>query len=239
MSGMFTESTSLFALEAETGRERWTYLAKDSIRHNAIAIGNGRVFLIDRPLAQGDRLARRGAPPQEPAEQPAGTLIALDAATGELAWRCDEDVFGTLIDPLGITEHLARHVDGPEQAAELARAWRTAQLEFSWRLTLMGEFHDFEWVTAQALEYVAGAAGLDLDRDGVREELLGAYGKLELYPDAIETLAELQRSGFEMAIFSNGSEAMLERVIEANSLHPYFEQIKQSICTKMRKVYFI
>ena len=61
-----TESTKFFVLDAKTGEPRWTYRAQHSIRHNAIAIGGGRVYLIDRPLALFDR--RRGARPEEKPE---------------------------------------------------------------------------------------------------------------------------------------------------------------------------
>ena len=39
---------------ARTGKLRWSYDAKHAIRHNAIAVGGGRVYLIDRPLAPID-----------------------------------------------------------------------------------------------------------------------------------------------------------------------------------------
>lgn len=94
MRGMATESSALFALDAQTGAHRWTYLAEHSIRHNAIAVGGGRVFLIDRPLAFADRLTRRGKPS---AEQPPGALLAVDAATGKLLWRSDNSAFGTML----------------------------------------------------------------------------------------------------------------------------------------------
>jgi hypothetical protein len=68
----------------------WQYQAKDSIRHNAIAIANGAVFLIDRPLALFDREKK----PQSK-EHAAGCLLALDAATGEVRWSAQDDVYGT------------------------------------------------------------------------------------------------------------------------------------------------
>ncbi|MHC4169992.1 MAG: outer membrane protein assembly factor BamB family protein, partial [Planctomycetota bacterium] len=49
MEDMLTQSRSLFALDVETGETRWVYEAVESIRHNAIAICGGRVYLIDKP----------------------------------------------------------------------------------------------------------------------------------------------------------------------------------------------
>ena len=106
MDGLWTESRTLFAMDAASGSVKWSYTARHSIRHNAIAIGSGRVYLIDRPLAEMDGLrfapgsaaakdaaAGKGKPaPHEP-----GRLIALDAETGKPLWEVDEDIFGTLL----------------------------------------------------------------------------------------------------------------------------------------------
>ncbi len=95
MSKMFTESFSLFAMDALTGKMKWTYRPEYSIRHNAIAIGDGRVYLIDRPLAAMDnRLNRRGHHAEEHAT---GTLVALDIDTGRILWKQADDIFGTLL----------------------------------------------------------------------------------------------------------------------------------------------
>jgi len=94
MSEQFTESSVLFALDAVTGKLKWTYTSKHSIRHNAVAIGAGRVFLIDRPVAEMDRIL----PDKEKAkEHVAGELLALDAATGKVVWKSSENIYGTLL----------------------------------------------------------------------------------------------------------------------------------------------
>ena len=92
LKAQLTESRAFFALDARSGRVLWKHTAKHSIRHNAIAIASGRVFLIDRPLALSDR--RRG---KADAPHPGGILYALDARTGDVHWRTDEDIFGTTL----------------------------------------------------------------------------------------------------------------------------------------------
>jgi len=92
MSQLFTESVALFALDALTGQRKWTYTARHSIRHNAIAIGGGCVYLIDRPAAAQDLLAG-----DKSAVHPTGELVALEAATGKELWRSTQDVYGTLL----------------------------------------------------------------------------------------------------------------------------------------------
>lgn len=102
MQRQFSESTSLFAYDIDSGKRLWQYKPKESIRHNAIAIGAGRVHLIDRALAVDDLLsrapARRGEPPKTPAKgHPTGQLITLDMKTGDRIWDNDKDVFGTAL----------------------------------------------------------------------------------------------------------------------------------------------
>lgn len=95
-----TESVLLFALDAETGRVRWRYQPEASLRTNAIAVADGRLYLIDRPLAPADRIDApepdgRHRPTLTPGQQPGGTLIALDLQTGGVLWKNDEDIWGT------------------------------------------------------------------------------------------------------------------------------------------------
>jgi len=105
MERLLTESDVLFALDVETGREMWSFRAKHSIRHNAIAIGGGRVYLIDRPTDPADcvdlktaRAQRRGELPTPVYPPlPPGELLALEAKTGEILWRTDDDVYGTML----------------------------------------------------------------------------------------------------------------------------------------------
>ena len=100
----FTESILLFAQDADTGRMLWSFTPEHSIRHNAIAIGGGRVYLIDRPVAAQDDLnfttpqERRGdSKPDAKPEHSLGRLIALDARSGKRLWDSERNIFGTLL----------------------------------------------------------------------------------------------------------------------------------------------
>ena len=91
MKKQLTESTALFAINPVTGKLKWRYDAKDSLRHNTLAIGGGKVLLIDRPLAEYDR--RRNGKPK--GERP-GRLVSLNAQTGEKVWEIEKDIYGTV-----------------------------------------------------------------------------------------------------------------------------------------------
>ena len=102
MDTVYTESSLLFALDANTGEVKWTWLPKESVRNNAVAVGAGRVFVIDREPAEIDKMLksevqkRRGKKLPLP-KQPAGELVALDAATGAVEWRDSDSVSGTML----------------------------------------------------------------------------------------------------------------------------------------------
>lgn len=92
MAEQLTESMTLFAMDPISGDLNWRYDATDSIRHNAIAVGDDQVFLIDRPLALFDRTTGKATE-----QQPTGVLVALDAKTGEQRWRNTHQIDGTTL----------------------------------------------------------------------------------------------------------------------------------------------
>ncbi len=103
MSRQFSESTAFFAIEVETEKLLWRYDAEKSIRHNAIAIGAGRVHLIDRAVASGDLLSsaltgrKDPSKPKNESGHPTGKLLTFDAKTGDELWNSEDDIFGTTL----------------------------------------------------------------------------------------------------------------------------------------------
>lgn len=101
VSDLWGESSTFFALDAQTGELRWRYDAESSIRNNAIAIGGGRVFLIDRAMSNEDKYDPSDKSTKLPTvavvKHAPGRLIALDATTGKQVWISDRDAFGTML----------------------------------------------------------------------------------------------------------------------------------------------
>jgi outer membrane protein assembly factor BamB len=97
---LYTESVLLFGLDVDSGEIKWRYKPEHSIRNNAIAVVDGKILLIDRPIAKQDRiddprLVKKQLPKLKFGEHPFGDLIALDAKRGDILWRQDQGIYGT------------------------------------------------------------------------------------------------------------------------------------------------
>ncbi|WP_417392113.1 PQQ-binding-like beta-propeller repeat protein [Gimesia sp.] len=98
MTKQLTESTRLFAFDTKTRKRKWQYEPEDSIRHNAIAIANEKLYLIDRPLADFDRTKEtRSKPIPKTAKHATGQLLCLSIHDGYILWKNKEDIYGTMI----------------------------------------------------------------------------------------------------------------------------------------------
>jgi 2-haloacid dehalogenase len=111
------------------------------------------------------------------------------------------DVYGTLIDPLGISISL-RNLVG-ERAPAFAQAWRDKQLEYSFRRGLMHAYRDFPTCTREALEFTDLRLRTGLTAEA-RDALMAKYLELPAYPDARPALARLRAAGRRVYAFSNG-----------------------------------
>src|SRR5579871_6228390 len=109
------------------------------------------------------------------------------------------DVYGTLIDPFRMEEHL-RAAFG-EKAREASELWRSKQLEYSFRRAMMKKYQAFGACTAQALQFVAAQMGIALSEDAQRA-LLAEYPQLPAYPDVVAALDELAARKFEIVACS-------------------------------------
>ncbi|HEU4493120.1 MAG TPA: haloacid dehalogenase type II [Rubrobacteraceae bacterium] len=130
------------------------------------------------------------------------------------------DMYGTLVDPVGIGKQLEKYL--PEQAQRLAEVWRQKQLEYTFRLAAMEAYEDFEQVTRKALDYALAAVGQELTSEQ-RDALIARYNDLERFPDVEPGLERLKETGHTMIVFSNGAPHMLEALMDAAKLRPYFQ----------------
>lgn len=84
----------LVVFDRHNGKVLWQREAKYSFRHNTIAAGSGKLFVIDALSTTALAwLKRRGAALSD--YQP--RLVALDVRTGQPLWSTTEHVFGTML----------------------------------------------------------------------------------------------------------------------------------------------
>ena len=132
------------------------------------------------------------------------------------------DLYGTLVDPITISDELGR-VLGDSDGRAAASLWRVKQLEYSFRLTAMGRYEDFGWVTARALDFALASLGVS-PPGGQAERLVELYDHLPPFPDAVPALTALARVGYELAVFSNGTPAMIANCLDNSGLGEFFGQ---------------
>jgi 2-haloacid dehalogenase len=131
------------------------------------------------------------------------------------------DAYGTLFD---VHSAVMRHSQaiGPVAAAFSAH-WRMKQLEYTWVLSLMGEYRPFWALTGEALDH-ALAAFPSVER-GLREPLMQAYRGLSAYGDVPHVLAALRAAGLKTAILSNGDTQMLADAVASAGLASHLDAV--------------
>ena len=130
------------------------------------------------------------------------------------------DMYGTLVDPIRIWKQLEQYI--PHDAQRVAEMWRQKQLEFTFRLTAMERYEDFAQVTRKALDHALAMAGRELDATQ-KDALMAQYNDLERFADVGPGLQSLKDAGYTMVVFSNGSPSMLNGIMNAAQLQPYFQ----------------
>jgi len=132
------------------------------------------------------------------------------------------DAFGTLFDTAAAGP-LHRAILGEATGPVVAR-WRQKQLEYTWLRSLMEAHADFTRVTEDALRHALRASEVEAREDEIAA-LMAAYHELPCFPEVPEALAELQASGAQLAVLSNGDPALLERLLAHNGLANNFAAV--------------
>jgi 2-haloacid dehalogenase len=126
------------------------------------------------------------------------------------------DVYGTLVDPLGMDTALRDHVG--DLAERFAATWREQQVNWAFRRALMRQYADFDVVTRDAFRSAAAIFGLDLRTAEVG--LLDAYRRLPVFADVHDGLNRLAEAGHRMVAFSNGTPKSLSALLDHARLVP-------------------
>jgi 2-haloacid dehalogenase len=133
------------------------------------------------------------------------------------------DIYGTLVDPLEINEHL-RPLVGEGLADRFSGLWRNKQIEYTFRRALMRRYEDFDVCTRQALVLTAYTLGVDLSEED-QEKLTEEYQNLQPFPDVVPGIEAMREEGHTLVAFSNGVEAPARILLERAGVLPHLEGI--------------
>lgn len=141
------------------------------------------------------------------------------------------DAFGTLFNLSYAEEQLIQEFPSVN-IPEILSIWRTHQLEYSWRISLMETYIDFKTLTERALDY---ALSTTQNQDAIlKNALMAIYQTPQTFEEVPQVLQSLQETGFQTAILSNGSSQMLEFSMEKAGIQ---NLIHQAISVEDLKIY--
>ena len=103
-----------------------------------------------------------------------------------------------------------------------ATFWRTTQLEYTWLRSLMKRHKDFWQVTEDSLDKSMTAFNID---PSMKNELLNLYQVLSTYKEVPETLKTLKEKNLKLAILSNGTPSLLNKLVMSNDLNNLFDDL--------------
>jgi 2-haloacid dehalogenase len=123
------------------------------------------------------------------------------------------DAYGTLYD----VQSVAGVTDAafPGHGDTITQIWRLKQLEYTWLRSMMGQYEDFWTITKDSLAYTLDTLGLKAEA-ALLDQIAETYNNLAPYPDSKAALEGL--SAYRLAIFSNGSPAMLRALVDNTGL---------------------
>jgi len=133
------------------------------------------------------------------------------------------DIYGTLVDPLEMNEHL-RSLVREDLVDRMSELWRNKQIEYTFRRALMRRYEDFNVCTKQALVYAARVLGVKLS-ENEQDKLITKYQNLQPFPDVIPGIEAMREKGHTLVAFSNGVEATAHTLLERAGVLPYLEGI--------------
>ena len=119
------------------------------------------------------------------------------------------DAYGTLFDVHSVAA-LAETLVPRCRRDGSSEIWRVAQIDYTRMRTLGDHYVDFRQVTEDGLVFAAEKLGIDLE-DEKRAALMAQYEQLTAYPEVRDVLETL-RQGMPLAILSNGTPDLLEKL---------------------------
>ena len=142
------------------------------------------------------------------------------------------DLYGTLVSIDAL--HGAVSNAGIADAPAFIDAWRTKQIEYSWCVSLMDDYRDFDTLTRNALDYVIEKFDVNLS-ETARVTLADTWLHLDAYPDVAPTLAALRRRNIPLVVCTNGVARSADRVLMNAGIRDAIDEIISVETVRMYK----
>ena len=130
------------------------------------------------------------------------------------------DAYGTLFDVNSAAEKCKEKIGYKWE--DFSNYWRTTQLEYTWLRSLMKRHKDFWKITEDSLNKSMKVFKIE---PSMKNELLDLYKILSSYPEVEDTLGKLKEKNYKLAILSNGTHDLLNKLVSNNNLENIFDNI--------------
>jgi len=132
------------------------------------------------------------------------------------------DLYGTLLRIDSLAQ--AAEAAGASDPAGFVELWRHKQIEYTWCLSLMQDYRDFDTLTARALDYTCAQVGLVLT-PAARRALADAWLTVTPYDDVAPTLRALRTRNVPLGVLTNGVRASAERALHASGIRDLLDDV--------------
>lgn len=132
------------------------------------------------------------------------------------------DVYGTLIDPAGVVQMISSFLG--EAAIPFSNKWRSTQINYSLRRSILDEYAPFTQCTRDALEATCEDLNVKLSQDQ-KEQLMQKYLELPTFPGVEKVLSTLSLQGDILFAFSNGADSDLEALFQFAGIRKLFTEL--------------
>ena len=130
------------------------------------------------------------------------------------------DAYGTLFDVNSAAEKYKDKIG--DKWEDFANYWRTTQLEYTWLRSLMNRHKDFWEITEDSLDKSMKVFSIN---NSMKNELLNMYKMLSPFSEVPEVLKSLKEKKVKLAILSNGTPELLDKLIKSNRLENLFDDL--------------
>lgn len=133
------------------------------------------------------------------------------------------DAYGTLLDVNAAMRAHATRL-GPDWQ-RISTEWRQKHIEYSWVRSLAGpsQYRDFWQLAQESLAFVS--ARYRISDSDLLGDVLGAFRRLDAYPETANVLRALASRGIGRAILSNGEPGMLTEAVEAAGIAELLDDV--------------